>query len=79
MKRYRRRFPKPGELTLYYGKLPHDSPDFIFDWGDGCAKSDGRLLSLFLFEQKFDGKNLIEELEARGYDTKSIRFSIKKK
>lgn len=44
-KRYRRRNAKPGELIVYYGKLPYDSPDVCFGWGGaGADKRDGALL-----------------------------------
>lgn len=48
-KRYRRKRAKPGQLLIYYGKLPHDDPDVIFAWGGaGANKCDANLLSFAL-------------------------------
>lgn len=90
MKRLRRPKLKEGELRVYWGKLPHDSPDIIYEWkGDISMRRDSNLLSCFfgsqrpdLFTQPMFSKmlpSLIEELEARGYDITTLRFSIQKK
>ena len=48
-KRYRRKRAKPGQLLIYYGKLPHDDPDVIFAWGGaGANKCDANLLTFAL-------------------------------
>lgn len=45
-RRYRARKVKPGQLVMYYGKLPGDSPDVVYAWGgDGAGKRHGNLLS----------------------------------
>lgn len=97
-KRYRRKYAKPGQLLVYYGKLPHENPDICFAWGgDGATKRDGALLH-YMFsgkrqrhihdpeERKKNGgypiafdPSFIEELEARGYDLTTLKFSIQKK
>lgn len=98
MKRYRRKDAKPGQLLVYYGKLPHENPDIIFAWGGGgAAKCDANLLT-YVFSGKrqrhihdpeelkknggypiaFD-PSLLEELETRGYDLTTLKFSIEKK
>jgi hypothetical protein len=56
--------------------------DVVFHWPD--AKADGRLLYAYLAceRREFDGTwgpSLLKELEARGYDLTTLRFSIKKK
>lgn len=44
-RRYRRRNAKPGQLLVYYGKLPHNNPDIVFAWGgEGADKHDAMLL-----------------------------------
>ena len=44
-KRYRRKNAKPGQLLVYYGKLPHDDPDVVFAWGGaGANRRDGAYL-----------------------------------
>ncbi len=96
-KRYRNKSAEPGELLVYFGKLPHDGPDICYAWGGGGAsKRDANLITHF-----FGGKRcepvfgdersqqgglpykweprLIEELEARGYDLTTLKFSIQKK
>lgn len=85
MKRYRTPKAKPGQLKAQWGKLPYDTPDLIFCWGDGVPKCDGSLLNSALSGKRhhpFDGTwsdSLIEELEKRGYDITTLKFSIQKK
>lgn len=87
MKKKRWRAPKArdGQLKMQYGKLPHDEPDMCVVWGSGCAKADSRLLMNRLHEKIFspgtfdNDPGLIEELENRGYDITTLRFSIEKK
>lgn len=90
MKRLRKPKLKDGELRMYWGRLPHDSPDVIFAWqGDLSMESDSRLLHRMLaseypdpFAQPLWSKmnpSLIKELELRGYDITTIKFSIIKK
>lgn len=85
-KRFRAPKAKPGELLVRYGKLPNDSPDVVIAWGDGASKRDGA----FLYYRLACGRpallpggkpeiSLIEDLEARGYDITTLRFSIMKK
>ena len=84
MKRFRAPKAKPGELKAQWGKLPHDTPDMCYAWGEGVNRADARLLSNAL-----GGKNylpglglepsLIDELEKRGYDLTTLRFSVQKK
>lgn len=48
-KRYRRKHAKPGQLLIYYGKLPHDDPDVIFAWGGaGANRRDASFLTFAL-------------------------------
>lgn len=90
MKRYRKPKLKDGELRVYWGKLPHDSPDLIFAWqGDYTMRADSKLLHIAfccnnpdpfitpLFSKMLP--SLVQELEARGYDIETLRFSIMKK
>lgn len=43
------------------------------------SKSDGHLLNKFFSPSFGGGADLIDELERRGYDPTTFRFSIKKK
>lgn len=90
MKRYRTPKLKDGELRVYWGKLPHDSPDLIFAWqGDHKMRADSRYLYVEFATQKPDTSvqplfskmlpSLVQELEARGYDITTLKFSIMKK
>lgn len=81
-KRIRVPTAKPGELKACYGRAERgDSPDICYVWGgEGAHKSDGRILSEALeHAEVFDGKNLRQELEARGYDITTLKFSISQK
>ena len=88
MKRYRTPTAKPGELKAGYGREDrHCSPNLVYVWGgEGGQKPDARVLGSAL-EDKRHGyafpsmvleqrPSLIEELEARGYDITTLRFTI---
>ena len=82
LKRIRIPTAKPGELKACYGRAERgDTPDLCYVWGgEGAASADGRVLSQALEgAEVFDGKNLRQELEARGYDLTTLRFSIQQK
>ena len=85
MKRYKNRKQIPNTLRCYYGVTDDDrQPDIVFNWGEGCAASDGRLVAnLFCHERTGWGgeklKSAVDELESRGYDISTLEFSIKKK
>lgn len=82
---------KDGELRMYWGREDHDcTPDVILAWqGDRMMKRDTNLLHYHLCSQIPDPfakplfskmqPSLIEELEARGYDLTTLKFSIMKK
>lgn len=84
-KRFRTPKPKPGELRLLWGKLPHDNPDILYLWGEGTHKADSRLLHYMFSSKRYapggmtPEPSFIEELESRGYDITTIKFSISKK
>lgn len=80
------KYPKPKDnyLQMSYGKIKDNpNPDVIYNWGDGCSKSDSRLLfyifNHLLSTEPNEMKTPLEELENRGYDITTIEFSIKKK
>jgi len=90
VKRFRRPKLKDGELRVYWGKLPHDAPDVIYSWqGDRSMKRDSALLCYHFGSKHPDphvrpifskmNPSLLEDLEARGYDITTLRFSIMKK
>lgn len=73
---------KPGQQIVRWGKADrHAQPDLAYAWGgDGADKSDSRMLSTFFEDTKnHAGRTLREELERRGYDLTTLRFSIARK
>lgn len=94
-KRWRAPSAKPGELKAQYGKLPHDTPDLCYAWGEGCSSADSHLLHNVIATdraywdlekaQRRDSypishdPSLVKELERRGYDITTLKFSIQKK
>ena len=89
-KRLRRPKLKDGELRIYWGRLQHDSPDIVFAWqGDRMMKRDTNYLHYALGCRQPDPKvqplfskmnqSFFEELDARGYDLTTLKFSIMKK
>lgn len=80
-KRYRVPMVKPGQLKVSYGKIPHENPDVLYSHGgNGASRPDARLLSHF-FEgiTYLEGRSLRQELEHRGYDIKTMKFTIQVK
>lgn len=89
-----RRFGPPrvraGQLKLQYGKIAGHKPDIVVAWGDGTCRADASLImnaltapqmtsardSLFGYEFE---PSIVEELERRGYDVTTLRFSIEMK
>jgi hypothetical protein len=89
-KRYRRVDAKPGELKIRYGTDGNGERDIVYAWGDGVPKGDSWLLHSFFgwartrpSMDSMDGyvtdPSLLEELNARGYDITTLKFSIQKK
>lgn len=78
-KRWRMPKAKPGQLIAQYGREDrHNYPDLLYAWGgSGASKPDSRVLMAALEETPvFEGRSLRKELEARGYDITTLRFSI---
>lgn len=83
-KRYGTPRMKDGELKIQYGKLPHENPDLIICRGEGVARADGHLVFNMIDSSRPSYKgtirpSILEELEARGYDITTLRFSVCKK
>lgn len=90
MKRLRKPKLKNGELRMYWGREPHDSPDVMLAWqGDQRMKRDTNMLHSVMCSKRPDlfakplfskmNLSMIEELEMRGYDLTTLKFSIMKK
>jgi hypothetical protein len=69
---------KPGRLAARWDRR---EKDFLFQRGEGVDRADGHLLYNSLGHVKTIGgqRTLLEELEARGYDMTTLRFSIDKR
>lgn len=89
-KRYRTPQAKPGELRVVYGKADRWSmPDVVYAWGEGVQGADGRLAHYAFATERLTLKfpeggtewepSFLKELETRGYDLSTLRFSIQKR
>lgn len=69
---------KPGEIKAGWNARERDVG---FAWGgDGASKADSNLLyGALCFKSVLGDKTLVQELEARGYDLTTMRFSIRRK
>jgi hypothetical protein len=87
-KRYRRPKTKDGQIIVRRGKIDGDVDMCIF-YGDGVPSCDRALVlnvlcsprqrtDLSTMRPVFD-PSLMDELEKRGYDIETLRFSIQKK
>jgi hypothetical protein len=72
---------KPGRLLLRWRERPGEGedPDFVVTYPRKC---DGSLVMSVLFSERGfwnmgeDHRSFVEELERRGYDPTTLRFSI---
>lgn len=80
----------PGMLKFQWGKLRDEAPDYLCSWGPGCSRADaGLILDMLTNQRPFASvhrpesnpyaESLAQELDRRGYDITTIKFSIKKK
>lgn len=83
VKRWRKPIAKPGELLVKWGKEYGDE-DLYYCYPDneyGMGRDSKVVMLAFernvLFQE--DGRTMRQELEARGYDIKTLKFSIMKK
>lgn len=83
MMRQRRPKAKPGELLVRYGREYGDEDLFYCYPENGCGMSRDSRLLMQAFERtvlfKEIGRTLRQELELRGYDITTLKFSIMKK
>lgn len=66
-------------------RLNNKVGDIVYEWGEGCADRGASLLHYHfgvghwnLLEKRSD-QSLLEQLHARGYDLRTLKFSIKKR
>lgn len=80
MKRYRTPKAKPGELLVKYGQEYGDRDLFFCYGGEGATRRDSNVVMLaFNGDLKLGNGSLVKELEARGYDITTLKFSVKLK
>ena len=83
MKRYRRPKVIEGQIKFQRGRLD-GGVDMCMYYGDNTPKCDRNLVMNTLCFNQYDFVNrkskpsFIEELELRGYDLDTLKFSIKK-
>jgi len=82
MRRYRRPKVSTGQIKLQKGKHEGDVGMLVY-FGDSIPRCDRVLMMNALCSERPNYKNelqpsLIDELEARGYDIDTLRFSIEK-
>jgi hypothetical protein len=88
MKRYRRPQVVEGQIKMQKGRIDGDEDMCIF-YGDNVPRCDRALVmnalccerqhtDLSTMRPKFE-PSLIDELEKRGYDLDTLRFSIERK
>ena len=90
-KRWRTLVAKLGEIKIAWGRVDaHNSPDLCVAWGDGTDMKCTGMLMLHAFTEKrlrpsfrrpgYEYEpSLIDELEERGFDITTIKFTIQKK
>jgi len=83
MKRYRRPNVKEGQIIMQRGKVDGE-PDMCIFYGDNTPRCDRSLVMNYLCSTRLNWQqnvepSLIEELEKRGYDLETLRFSIERK
>ena len=80
-KRYRTPKAKDGELLVKFGQ-EHGDKDLYYCYPQNeCGMKNDSKIVTHAFERAdvLNGKTLRKELEDRGYDITSLKFSIKKK
>lgn len=77
-KQYRRPKVKSGEIKAQLGKK-NGEIDWLIYFGDDVLRCDRALVVNALFCDSLDRKSLVDELELRGYDMDTFKFSIQKK
>ena len=72
---------KPGQLRVGWARPePGELPDLVYARGaEGACRADAAMLGHMFEGIEWDGKTLIQELESRGYDLTTLKFSIQQK
>ena len=79
-KQYRSPRPKPGQIKVAWGRARDCDPQLVAAWAAGGGATAGYIMTSLT--EKYapkSGRSLVDELEARGYDITTLKFSIEKK
>lgn len=77
----RRRHAKPGEITVIWGRVERrEAPSLVYEWRGSHEMKGTANLMTHVFEglDVGYGRTLAKELESRGYDLTTLRFSVRK-
>lgn len=79
-KRYRRPTVRDGQIKVQRGRLDGEVDMCIF-YGDNTPRCDQALVMNLFFSSRYNYEypSFIEELELRGYDLDTLKFSIERK
>lgn len=75
-KRYRLPVAKSRQLLVKYGQEHGERDLYYCHGGDGVSSRDAKLLMMYFERDIGYGKTLREELEDRGYDITTFKFSV---
>lgn len=83
MKRYRIKKPKPGQITISFGKLDGQY-ELVYSYDDSDLPQGVRIgkptinLLMMVFEnvEAHEGRTLIQVLQDRGYDLSTLKLTI---
>lgn len=83
MKRYRNPKVIEGQIKMQRGNVD-GAPDMCIFYGDNVPRCDRALVMNYLCSTRLNWRqevepSLIDELERRGYDLETLRFSIERK
>ena len=89
MKRYRRPKVTDGQMKVQKGRIDGDYPEMCIFYGDNVPRCDRALVMNAFFSERQHtdlstrrpvfSPSFIDELEARGYDLDTLKFSIERK
>jgi hypothetical protein len=83
-RKWRRPRMKDGRVEVYFGVVDGHRPDWCVIWGEGTARCDARFVLSHIadpisYSILKDKETFVAELESRGYDLSTLRFTIDKK
>lgn len=82
-RRYRRPKVIAGQIKMQRGRIGSDDPDICIFYGDDVPRCDRALVMNTMCSPRWSYENksmpsFLDELEARGYDIETFKFSIER-